>query len=57
MIQGFMLGVVVGMILETACEIYRDSMQNYKKFVLKVGNKRLVKRKEFEKYIEKSNEI
>ncbi len=26
-------------------------------FVLKVGNKRLVKRKEFEHYIEKSNEI
>ena len=26
-------------------------------FVLKVGNKRLVKRKEFEKYIEKSREI
>lgn len=26
-------------------------------FVLKVGNKRLVKRKEFERYIEKSNEI
>ena len=26
-------------------------------FVLRVGNKRLVKRKEFERYIEKSNEI
>ena len=26
-------------------------------FVLKIGNKRLVKRKEFEHYIEKSNEI
>lgn len=26
-------------------------------FVLKVGNKRLVKRKEFERYIEKLNEI
>lgn len=26
-------------------------------FVLKVGNKRLVKRKEFEHYIEKSNKI
>lgn len=26
-------------------------------FVLKVGNKRLVKRKEFEHYIEKANEI
>ena len=26
-------------------------------FVLKVGSKRLVKRKEFERYIEKSNEI
>ena len=26
-------------------------------FVLRVGNKRLVKRKEFERYIEKNNEI
>lgn len=26
-------------------------------FILRVGNKRLVKRKEFEKYIEKANKI